>query len=78
MEHSGWGGKITRIGNIIKDKWFSFEDFFVKEQTTAKAGCCKDCKHLMFSDCYGECSAAHKGIVQPYDSCEFFERKENK
>ena len=30
-EHQGFGGKIIRIGNLIKDKWFSLEDFFYKE-----------------------------------------------
>ena len=35
---------------------------------------CKDCKHLMFSDCYGECSKGHRGIVKPDDSCEFGEK----
>lgn len=37
---------------------------------------CKDCKHLMFSDCYGECSKAHFGIVSPNDFCSRGERKE--
>ncbi len=36
---------------------------------------CKDCKHLMFSDCYGECSQAHMGIVDPNDYCSRGERK---
>lgn len=36
---------------------------------------CKDCKHLMFSDFYGECSACHMGIVKPDDFCSFGERK---
>lgn len=27
-EHEGFGGKIIRIGNLIKNKWFSFDDFF--------------------------------------------------
>lgn len=27
-EHQGLGGKIIRIGNLIKDKWFSPEEFF--------------------------------------------------
>ena len=27
VETHGWG-KITKIGNIIKDKWFDIEDFF--------------------------------------------------
>ena len=40
---------------------------------------CKNCKHLMFSDCYAECGAGHKsGIVKPYDSCEHFEKWRNK
>ena len=39
---------------------------------------CVDCKYLMFSDCYGECSKGHKGIVQPDDYCSYGERKENK
>lgn len=31
---------------------------------------CKDCENLMFSDCYGECAKAYKGIVRPDDTCE--------
>lgn len=30
---------------------------------------CVNCKHLMFSDCYGECAKGYKGIVSPNDSC---------
>ena len=37
---------------------------------------CKDCKHLMFSDCYGECGAARMGIVSPDDFCSYGERRE--
>lgn len=37
---------------------------------------CKDCKYLMFSDMYGECSQAHMGIVRPDDFCSYGERKE--
>lgn len=29
---TGWGGQVKAIGNIISDKWFSYEDFF-KEDT---------------------------------------------
>lgn len=36
---------------------------------------CKDCKHLMFSDCYGECKIGYMGIVQPDDFCSRGERK---
>lgn len=36
---------------------------------------CKDCKHLTFSDCYGECGVSRMGIVNPYDFCSYGERK---
>ena len=36
---------------------------------------CKECKHLMFSDCYGECGQGHMGIVSPDDFCSHGERK---
>ena len=38
---------------------------------------CKDCKHVMFSDCYGECGAGRMGIVGPDDFCSYGERKGN-
>ena len=34
-----------------------------------------NCKHLMFSDMYGECNKQLK-IVNPSDTCEFAEPKE--
>ncbi len=37
---------------------------------------CKDCKYLMFSDCYGECGKDHMWIVSLYDFCSYGERKE--
>jgi hypothetical protein len=37
---------------------------------------CKDCKRLMFSDCYGECGAGHYGIVRPNHYCSYGERKD--
>lgn len=37
---------------------------------------CNDCKHLMFSDCYGECRLNHIGIVRPDDFCSRGIRKE--
>ena len=36
---------------------------------------CLNCKHLMFSDMYGECNKQLK-IVNPSDTCEFAELKE--
>lgn len=35
---------------------------------------CKDCKYLIFSDCYGECSKGYIGIVSPNDYCSRGER----
>lgn len=33
VETDGWGDDIHKIGNILKDKWFDFEEFFVCEQS---------------------------------------------
>ena len=35
---------------------------------------CKDCKHLIFSDFYGECSKYVK-VVLPNDYCSYGERR---
>lgn len=35
---------------------------------------CKDCKHLMFFDMYGECNKQLR-IVNPRDTCEFAEKE---
>ena len=53
--------------SIVEDDYCSKADKIVY---------CKDCKHIMFSDCYGECAEAHKGIVQPDDYCIYGERRE--
>lgn len=37
---------------------------------------CKNCKYLMFSDFYGECSKGYMGIVSPDDYCSRGERKD--
>lgn len=37
---------------------------------------CRECKHLMFSDCYGECGKGHMGIVNPDDFCSYGKRRE--
>ena len=54
----------------------------VEDVTDINDGCksedvvyCKDCEYLTFSDCYGECSQAYKGIVSPDDSCGYGKRK---
>ena len=28
VESEGWGGRILKIGHLMKDKWFSFKDYF--------------------------------------------------
>ncbi len=28
---TGWGGRITKIGNILEDKWFDDDEFYEKE-----------------------------------------------
>ena len=38
---------------------------------------CSDCKHLMFSDCYGECGNGYMGVVRPDDFCSYGERRED-
>ena len=40
VEIEGWGGKILRVGHLMKDKWFSFKDYFeqVKEMQEVKEG----------------------------------------
>ena len=37
---------------------------------------CKDCRRLVFSDCYGECGMGYLGIVNPWDYCGHGERKD--
>lgn len=38
---------------------------------------CKDCKHLTFSDCYGECGKGYMGIANHDDFCSYGERRED-
>lgn len=44
-------------------------DRYIKDTNKQKTVKCIDCKYLMFSDMYGECSKDYKGIVSPDDSC---------
>lgn len=32
FEDNGWGSTITKIGNIINDKWFNMREFFEKNK----------------------------------------------
>lgn len=70
LEMHDWSGDTT-ADNIKRD---------IKTLPTADVVPvvrCKDCKHLMFSDCYGECSRGYMGIVSPDDYCSYGERKCN-
>lgn len=31
VETEGWGGSIKKIGNIIKDRWFDYREFYKEE-----------------------------------------------
>lgn len=61
--------EYTRIG----DELFGMQEGTVSKMETVEPTeepvLCKDCEYLMFSDCYGECIKAYKGIVNPNDSC---------
>lgn len=51
---------------------------FTEDGKTEKGGNdveCIECEFIMFSDCYGECSKAYRGIVSPHDSCGKGKRK---
>ena len=39
-------------------------------------GRCGTCKHLTFSDMYGECGRGYLGIVKPDDYCSYYEPRE--
>lgn len=32
FEDNGWGSIVTKIGNIIEDKWFDMPEFFSKKE----------------------------------------------
>lgn len=36
VEIENWGGKIVKIGHFMKNKWFSFKDYFEKVQKEKK------------------------------------------
>ncbi len=36
---------------------------------------CSECKHIMYSDCYGECKKGIKSIVNADDGCEYGEKR---
>lgn len=53
----------------VEDKKGLPDDSVVDNTEVKNDVLCGDCKYLMYSDCYGECSKAYKGIVNADDSC---------
>ena len=51
-------------------------DEYIKRSDVVEVVRCKDCKYLMFSDCYGECKRNHLGIVRPDDFCSRGKRED--
>ncbi len=49
--------------------------FLTREEAEKAKVTCLNCKHLMFSDMYGECNKQLR-IVNPSDTCEYAEPKE--
>lgn len=71
--------KIFPLG-ILTDMHYTINakavKFAINSMPTTEIVHCKECKHLMFSDCYGECSKGYMGIVSPNDYCNYGERKD--
>ena len=42
VEIEGWGGKIIKIGHLMKDKWFSFKEYFDAVRVLNFVNCIKD------------------------------------
>lgn len=80
--------KLIDVNEAIINFGFEWDDIpptreefvrFLKKQPTVDAVevvRCLKCKHLMFSDCYGECGKGHMGVVRPDDFCSRGEQKE--
>lgn len=87
IENTDWY-HISESGNLAKGAnselhtpLFKADDIFTALENAPAVDAvipvrCKECKHLMFSDCYGECRIGHMGIIQPDDFCSRGERKE--
>lgn len=72
--------ELFAVASTGQDKQFINTVKMVLEDTLAadvvEVVRCKDCKNLMFSDFYGECSKGYMGIVSPDDYCSRGERKD--
>ncbi len=72
--------KVVTVSNSIGQvAWSAVPAIDILTEPTVDAVSvvrCRECKHLMFSDCYGECGKGHMGIVRADDFCSRGERKE--
>lgn len=68
---------VSSIVSSITDSIFTYNKKQRESTTRNSEVTCKDCKYLMFSDCYGECSKGIKGLVNPDDYCGKGVRKKN-
>lgn len=72
-------GFAKEIGSDKAVKMFDFKcPDFQNKADVVNVVRCKDCKYLMLSDYYGECSKRYMGIVLPDDYCSYGERKDDK
>lgn len=75
VPHNKWLG-CPHLNGLIPPP-----DFYCAKGTPKERGAdkskitCLNCKHIMFSDMYGECNKQLK-IVNPSDTCEYAEPKE--
>ena len=66
--------------DFITKEGFAFQNYtdmliaMLLGEEKAETVHCSECKYMMYSDCYGECSKAYKGIVNPDDYCEHGKR----
>ena len=73
---------ITMLKSEIDGKCMMDDEtllYFIRKMPAADVAPvvrCEDCKYLMFSDCYGECSRGYLGIVRPDCYCCYGEKKE--
>ena len=70
--------KTEEYHYVLADDIVDLLKELVGEETPTNDVKCIECEYLMFSDCYGECSKAYKGIVSPDDSCGKGKKKEGK
>ncbi len=67
---------MTGVGGLTMERLIDADKALEMDALKNNPVLCKDCKHLMFSDFYGECKRGNLGIVKPDDFCSYGERKD--